>query len=422
MNFFLIYKGDYGSSLRGPEMRYISLAKSLHAQGHEVSVAAKNHDKASHPNYIKFVDTKKTLQMIKGFVQSDCIVIHGGGPLIIFMTLIMGFFGKTTILDSYVPHWIELDESMRQSRPSVTLIAKSYFNVLRIVQASLCIDFMIVANRRQLDLTRGFLAPMLRTSEFERVHIIPFGCEPYQERKRSDGIDLLNRLDTKCNKIRREDFLVGWLGGAYGWFNVTNLLQTIAPALEKNSNIKIVFFGIDESKRIQMQSSIHEKLHSALIFMPWVPFSQRFDYWSAFDISLVWGTDSYENDYASRTRNFDCLTLGLPIIQNKDDEWGDRLLIHNAGIVTEPKKLADELLRISQDPVSIQIMRKNMTQLAPEYEWSRFADKLVNLASKPGLGKARRLLGLVAFVIILPPAVLFLTYSLIVSIRKRAPR
>ncbi|MFD2405978.1 hypothetical protein ACFSVK_09730 [Azorhizophilus paspali] len=82
------------------------------------------------------------------------------------------------------------------------------------------------------------------------------------------------------------------------------------------------FFGADEFRQAELLRSVGEEARANVVFMPWVEFSRRFEYWAGLDVSLVWGAEGYENDYASRTRNFDCLTLGLPIVQNMDDEWG----------------------------------------------------------------------------------------------------
>jgi len=419
MKFLLIYKGDYGSALRGPELRYISIGKALHESGHTVQIAAKSFDPAPHPPYITFLNLRSLRDTAKAFMSTDSILLHGGGPVLIFMTLIAGFLGKKIILDNYVPHWIELDEEASHIQKSPKLLIKSSFNTLRVLLGSLVFDALIIANQRQLDLARGFSSPFLRTEGFDRVHIIPFGCDPFQNHSRSRGIELLNQLTHSSEKLKSSDFLVGWLGGTYGWFDLNSLLKHLAPAIQSNANIKLVFFGAGQDKQNEMLDALPTQLRGNIVFLPWVPFTQRFEHWAAFDLSLVWGSRGYENDYASRTRNFDCLTLGLPILQNEDDEWGTRLKQTGAGQVTDEKNLANDLLQLSHDSETLCSMKEKMIKLSPEFHWDRFADKILDVAARPTMSFGMRLSGLLTFLLITPSALVAFTYSLLSSYIKK---
>ncbi|MDD2894088.1 MAG: hypothetical protein PHF20_09195 [Halothiobacillaceae bacterium] len=422
MKIKLIYKGDFGENLRGPEMRYLCVARSLTDMGHEVTIKANKISERHLEEGIRFSPIRFTDEIKNLFNKNkyqDCTIIHGGGPWILLNALLAGFFGKKIILDNYVPHWIELDEEATHTRNSPRLLIKSSFNALRALLGSLVFDALIVANQRQLDLARGFSSPFSRTEGFDRVHIIPFGCEPYQNHSRSRGIELLNQLMQSDEKLKPSDFLVGWIGGTYGWFDLTTLLEHLMPAIQSNANIKLVFFGAGKEKQNEMLDALPTELHGNIIFLPWVPFAQRFEHWSAFDLSLVWGSRGYENDYASRTRNFDCLTLGLPILQNEDDEWGARLKSSGAGRVTDTERLADDLLQLSHDPETLRSMKGKMRELAPEFHWGRFADKLLDVAARPTMSFGRRLSGLLTFLLLIPSALVMFTYSLFSSCTKK---
>jgi len=422
MKFLLIYKGDYGSALRGPELRYISLGKSLHEGGHTVQLAAKTFEAALHPPYIQFIRLRSFRDTARAFISTDCILLHGGGPVLIFTTLIAGLLGKKIILDNYVPHWIELDEEASHIQKSPKLLIKSSFNALRVLLGSLVFDALIVANQRQLDLARGSASPFTRTRDFNRTHIIPFGCDPYEPRNRTNGLALINGLILDAPKLQPDDFLVGWLGGTYGWFDLDRLLKSLAPAFRDNPQIKLIFFGVKDKKKSDLLNTIPVECHSNLYFLPWVDFNNRFDYWSAFDISLVWGADGYENDYASRTRNFDCLSLGLPILQNHDDEWGSRLRSSGAGVVTDLEHISQELIRLSRDKGAVQDMAFRMIQLNPEFQWSKFALTLSNVFSQPGVPLLRRLLGVLSFSFIVAASLILLVQEIIASFLRRGAK
>lgn len=411
MKFLLFYKGNYGVSLKGPEMRYLGLANALAAQGHQVSIAGKNFDQSVFPKTIKFVSISHFFAMLKSFISADCIVLHGGGPFILLASLLSSFLGKKVVLDGYVPHWIELDEVMFNQGACFKLRFKSMFNAFRALMALHLFDMVIVANQRQQDLMRGMMAPFTRTEEFARIKIIPFGCDPYIQRSRDEGIKLLNSLSDSY-EVKSEDFLVGWLGGTYGWFDLGNVLSSMEEAFKKNPKIKLVFFGVDNEQRENLLSHLSKAVHSNLIFFPWVPFQERFSYWAAFDLSLVWGGQGYENDYASRTRNFDCLSLGLPVIQNKDDEWGERLVSNKCGVVTSADTLSADVLFVSRNPELLRDMKMAMANLAPEFYWSRFSEKMILGLVNNRMNFGRRLLGVFSLMLITPSILMFFLYGL----------
>jgi hypothetical protein len=315
------------------------------------------------------------------------------------LSTISGFFGKKIILDGYVPHWIELDEVISKSKFSLKLSIKSAFNAFRSLLAVYVFNLVVVANKRQVDLARGFLAPFSRTVEFNRIHLIPFGCEPYKERSRSMAIELLNKLTNKDRAFDERNFLVGWLGGTYGWFDLGPL--------------------VSDERKDEMLSWVAPEHHKNFFFLPYVDFENRFDYWAAFDVSLVWGGEGYENDYASRTRNFDCLSIGLPIIQNYDDEWGVRLVTSGSGVVTDIEHLADELMSLSLGPSRVKQMQSAMINLAPGFYWSKFANKLVLAVNESEMSFIRRFVGLLALLVVLPAIGLFFIYNLFGGLIKR---
>ncbi|WP_198649951.1 glycosyltransferase family protein [Zobellella maritima] len=412
MNFLLLYKGDYTSTLRGPEMRYFSLAYELNSLGHKVSLCGRTALPEHLPDNVNFVSVHDFKELVKVFFGSDVIVLHGGGPLILFLAILCGFLKKRIVLDGYVPHWIELDElnRAREGFSSIKLLIKSYFNVLRVLFSSLIFDHILVANKRQMDLYRGVVTPFTVTRDFSRVSIIPFGCSNAGFYSKENGKSLLVKLSG--GEISEGDFLIGWLGGAYGWFDLKGVINEISKASAKNKNIKAVFFGVAMDYQEELLKNVKPELKKNIIFLPWVEFSTRFDYWSGFDVSLVWGKDGYENDYASRTRNFDCLTLGLPIVQNWDDEWGIRIKTNGGGVVAERNNLSEVLLELSCSHDKVHKMSQSMLDMAPHFYWRRFADTLIDTLSTPPMSVFRRFLGVMSFLFSLPAVFVFFLYAL----------
>lgn len=410
MKILLLYKGDYGVALRGPELRYVQAAAKLVQLGHQVLIAGSRADLASLPTAVKFVPTSQLAPLVKAFFSVQLIVLHGGGPWVLLLALLAGLLGKRVILDGYVPHWIELETlsaSQARDAPLKTLV-KSYFNVLRGLFGALTFDGTIAANQRQVDLYRGIVAPFTLTRDFSRVRVLPFGCEPLAHYSHDAGRQSL--VELSGGKINETDFVIGWLGGTYGWFDLETVLGCVSQAIASHPLIKLVFFGVSVERQAELLAFVASQAQANIVFVPWVDFAERFTYWAGFDVSLVWGATGVENDYASRTRNFDCLTLGLPIVQNWDEEWGPRLEKSGAGCVASKEQLAELLVELSQSPEKLSEMRVAMQQLAPDFYWSRFAEQLMDMTNLPSLSLVRRLCGVLAFGLMLPAALVMFAY------------
>lgn len=413
MNVLLLYKGEYGSALRGPELRYVSLAQELAKSGHKVVLCGRSAEPATLPSAVEFIATSQLFSLAKAFFTARLLVLHGGGPVVLLLALLAGILGKRVVLDAYVPHWIELEalaaELSRVAR--IKILIKSYFNVLRGLFAALVFDGIVAANRRQLDLYRGMMSPFTLTRDFSRIAVVPFGCSPVSVNDTARGRQLLAEFSD--GKVTGDDFVIGWLGGAYGWFDLNTVLAEVAQAISNNPLIKLVFFGVPAERQLELLAQVPPRTQVNIVFLPWVDFAERFNYWAGFDVSLVWGAQSVENDYASRTRNFDCLTLGLPIVQNWDPEWGPRLKESGAGQVTDAEHLSEVLVELSLAPDKLATMRSAMHELAFDFYWPRFAKQLLSMTELPLLTLPRRLSGLVAFVLLLPAVLVMFLYYVI---------
>lgn len=420
MKFLLLYKGDFGSTLRGPELRCYSLAKSLIDSGGEVYLCGRTGDDEGVPSKAKFIPVSNFIKLLRAFFDSDVIVLHGGGPLIMLLASIAGFLGKSIILDCYVPHWVELDEIVKKSKSNkVKLFIKAYFNVARSFFGVVFFNAVIVANQRQLDLMRGMMAPFWSTHEFSRIHVIPFGCDVKATNdQHCNSRELLSKLAGE--EFSKSDFLIGWLGGAYEWFDMDAVIEAVTKAIKENSNIKLILFGVENEAKKDIVSNMPDFAHGNVFFLPWVDFSKRMEYWAGFDISLVWGGEGYENDYASRTRNFDCLTLGLPIIQNKDSEWGARLENSGAGKATTLENLPCVLVKLSHSPDTVNSMRRAMEKLAAGFYWHKSAKKILEIIPITKMSFIRRLTGFFVFLLVLPAFFVSALFVLISYLIKKA--
>lgn len=412
MNFLLIYKGRYQSSLTAPEARNIGLSGALLTSGHSVVLAGKDADPAVLPEGCGFVSLYNFRRLVKEVLSADVILLHGGGPLLLLLCCLSVFLGKRLVLDAYAPRWIELDFCSERSGAvfnRIAAIALAYFNVFRNLVGAFLFDLVVVANKRQQDLIRGFQAPFFLTRNFKNIQVIGFGCEKRKLKNRGEGLARLKRISG--GKIDEQHFVVGWLGGLYEWFNIDSLLKALALALHQEENVRIVFFGVSADKEKSITCALPNQIRSKLVFLPWIDYKQRLDYWEGLDLALVWGGDNAENDYASRTRNFDCMSIGLPVLQNYDDEWGERIKKNGAGCVTTLSLISHDLLTLANDCKVLATMSEAMYRLSADFYWSVFSEKLIAGLGGNKTGYFSKMLVFILLLILMPVLILFASVS-----------
>ncbi|MFD2836491.1 hypothetical protein ACFS3C_07815 [Azotobacter vinelandii] len=131
---------------------------------------------------------------------------------------------------------------------------------------------VIVANKRQLDLFRGSLAPFFDPRIQAYFHnSLRLRC--LRGFRQGTGKGAVGG-NWPVGNFKRMIFLVGWLGGVYGWFDLDSVMRGVSGAIVENRNIKIIFFGADEFRQAELLRSVGEEAWANVVFMPWVEFFQ----------------------------------------------------------------------------------------------------------------------------------------------------
>ena len=127
-----------------------------------------------------------------------------------------------------------------------------------------------------------------------------------------------------------------------------------------------------------------------------------------------------ENDYATRTRNFDCISLGIPVIQNDDSFWAEIVTQHDAGTVLHAAGDIVAALRIYRDDRSLLARQSaNIRRLQPHFSWSRIAADYNAAFSSTGGSQNKLFAGL--YLLALLPATL-VGFALFLRFRKQGGR
>src|SRR6185436_19692209 len=87
-------------------------------------------------------------------------------------------------------------------------------------------------------------------------------------------------------------------------------------------------------------------------FEPWVAYEQRAEFFERFAIALLTFPRSLETDLSMRTRIYDYLWSGLPIVSSSAPGTDELLARYDCGIVVgedSPRAFADAILRVDRE-------------------------------------------------------------------------
>lgn len=361
--YLFIYKGEFSRDVAGVGVRYISVAKELAASGHAVCIAGRS--VPADFGGVRFIRAGDFLALLNEMKKADRVVLHGGGPFILSVLSLLSSQRRKVLLDAFAPHWLELHtaaKSRENIRPyeRIAIKSKIIFNYFRLVWARLFFHGISVGTERQLDLVRGIVS-QTGDIEFDRgLFIVTGGCDVIELPPRDSGGGLVKTF--------------GWLGGLWDWFDETPVIEAVLSLARQGRPVEMNFYGVSPAKRQKIEKYVGKERLSLFRFNPWVPYAERFNEWRRISVAIVWAERTVENDYASRTRNFDCVTLGIPVIQNCDSFWSRILSESSAGqVIDSSDQLGDAMTRYMEDDGLYKAHCQNMGRLRERFAWSRIA-------------------------------------------------
>jgi len=122
-------------------------------------------------------------------------------------------------------------------------------------------------------------------------------------------------------------------------------------------------------------------------FVPWVPYDERGAFYDRFSAALMTFPQSLETDLSMRTRVYDYLWAGLPIVSSSAPGTDD--IIERYGAVVrgnDPADYAKALLRVIETPI-------DTTPFVEAHQWSRTLAPLVDFCRAPRIDESKESFG-----------------------------
>jgi glycosyltransferase involved in cell wall biosynthesis len=284
-----------------------------------------------------------------------------------------------TVVDLYDPFIIENlhyyaergDEVFRHDHATLTdsLARGDYFLCASEAQRLFYLGLLLAAGR---------LNPVLFDEDprlDSLIGIAPFGVQPARPEKARD--------------LSEPAIL---FGGIYDWYDPIGAIDAVAIVRRSLPNATLTF-TTHPNPEITPQGKLAETIayarkngHGFVRFEPWAPYEQRGEFFERFALALLTFPRSIETDLSMRTRVYDYLWCGLPIVSSSAPGTDELLMRYGAGAVvtTEtPQAYADEIVSILGDPARYATMTDGARRFVLEHQWDRTLTPLRRFCRSP---------------------------------------
>ncbi|HEX8169119.1 MAG TPA: glycosyltransferase [Thermoanaerobaculia bacterium] len=269
------------------------------------------------------------------------------------------------VYDLFDPAVLELRElygSHPSPRQRVHLAAEWW----RLSEALLTADLLICAARKQREFyerLQGGEAPWIE---------VPFGIE--REERRA------------CEKPR--DNVIVWGGGLWEWLDPAAAVEAVVRVNRRGLRAKLLFLGRGRPNRNLIDRRRDDRFDALLARGgahvsandEWVPYRERLAWLRAGKIAIMLHRRTAEAEYSIRTRLFDAIAAGTPVIASAGGFAAELVGHEGLGIVVpaeEPEAVAEAIERLLTDDEFHAACVQNLERIRPRFAWDLVTKPLV---------------------------------------------
>jgi hypothetical protein len=181
-------------------------------------------------------------------------------------------------------------------------------------------------------------------------------------------------------------------GGIYDWYDAVLAIEAVKLAgltltFTRHPNPEIT----PQGELARAMEHVQTNGYDFVEFVPWVPYDKRGAFYERFAAALMTFPQSLETDLSMRTRVYDYLWAGLPIVSSSAPGTDD--VIERYGAVVrndDPADYAKALLRVTETPI-------DTTAFVEEHQWSKTLAPLVDFCRAPRIDESKEAFGVRMF-------------------------
>ena len=347
----------------GIGIRFLEIEKVLRADGHSVALVSAPLAAADFLRH----STDADVAVVQGHIANDFFAHARPIP---------------TVVDLYDPFIIE-NLHYYESRGAEVFTHDHATLVSSLVRG----DFFLCASEAQRLFWLGMLLAVGRLNPvaFESdpnldslIRIAPFGVPPARERVSANVPRVL-------------------FGGVYDWYDPILAIDAIAIARESLPQISLTF-----TKHPNPQLTPQGKLAEAIQytkrrgfdfvkFEPWFEYDRRGEFFDRFSLALLTFPQSIETDLSMRTRVYDYLWGGLPIVSSRAPGTDEILKRYRCGIVVGEASPRPFVAAILQAFAQQNALRSGARDFVRDHQWADALQPLREFCRKPRVDAQKEL-------------------------------
>jgi glycosyltransferase involved in cell wall biosynthesis len=350
----------------GIGIRFIEMAKVLAEDGHEVTTLSPDGDGLT-PETIARATDEHDVAVVQGHA-ANALFAHGK-PL-------------PTVVDLYDPFIIE--NLHYYSERGGEVFHHDHATLMTSLTRG---DFFLCASDAQRFFYLGLLIAVGRLNPvtFESdphldslIRVAPFGVQPPRLRTQHDGHDLL-------------------FGGIYDWYDPIMAIDAVAIARRQIGDMTLTFMHhpnpelTPQGKSAEAIAYVSKRGYKDFVrFERWIPYEKRGEFFDRFSASLLTFRQSIETDLSMRTRVFDYLWGGLPVITSSAPGTDEVLTRYRAGVVIpqdEAGSFSRAIAGLLQNEERLQEMRDGASRFVIDHQWPRVLEPLREFCMQPRAGR-----------------------------------
>jgi glycosyltransferase involved in cell wall biosynthesis len=188
-------------------------------------------------------------------------------------------------------------------------------------------------------------------------------------------------------------------GGIYDWYDPLLAIDAVALARREFPRITLTFTRhpnpalTPQGKTAAAMEHARRMGYDFVKFEPWVAYDARGPWFEQFAAALLTFPQSLETDLSMRTRVYDYLWGGLPIVTSSAPGTDELLLRYGAGAVVRggsAQEFAAELGRVLHNHRQ---MSEGAQRFAEEHQWQRVLQPLLDFVRAPRFERSKEAFG-----------------------------
>ena len=336
----------------GIGIRFLEMRNVLAADGHDVTLLSA----PVTPEQLRDVSANADVAVVQGHIANDFFVHARTIP---------------TVVDLYDPYIVE-----NLHYDDERIFAHDHATFLNSILRG---DLFLCASEAQrlfylgAMLSAGRVNPVTFGNLDNLIRIAPFGVPPsrVQPKQRSRAI---------------------LFGGIYDWYDAVLAIEAVKLAgltltFTRHPNPDIT----PQGELARAMQHVKANGYDFVEFVPWVPYDNRGAFYDRFGAAIMTFPQSLETDLSMRTRVYDYLWAGLPIVSSSAPGTDD--LIERFGAVvrsSDPADYAKALQRVIETPI-------DTTAFVEEHQWSKTLAPLAEFCRAPRFDDSKESFGVTMY-------------------------